>query len=90
MQKVEIHPYIQEAIDRITSIMDEVMLSHIGSDIPPYKLTNEAHIGAILIGMGIGTLEHKDGEFSVKTEKPTEIQWDGKKFAIIVRDRDQE
>lgn len=83
---METHPLIKEVVKNITDIMDEVMASHIGSDIPPYKLENPAHIGAILLGMGLGNLEHNDGEFSVVAKKSTEIHWDGKKFNIVVRE----
>lgn len=84
--KEPIHPLIQEVVDQINSINDEVMKTHIGSTIAPYLLTDETHIGAILIGMGIGKLKYEDGEFSVHTDTPASIFWNGEKFEIIVRE----
>lgn len=86
MNKEPIHPLIKEVVDQIKAKMHEVMLGHIGSKIAPYLLTDENHIGVILIGMGIGKLKYEDGEFSVHTDTPASVFWNGEKFEIIVRE----
>lgn len=81
---------MKEVVDKIKSIMDEVFQSHIGSGRAPYQLTDEAHIGSILLGMGVGTLRYDNDtdEFMVDTAQPMEVYWDGMKFAIVSRGQD--
>lgn len=89
MTKEPIHPLIKEVVDQITSIMDEVMQSHVGKNIAPYMLTNPNHIGSILMGMGLGELKFEDGEFSIHSKTPASVFWDGKKFQVLVKQGDK-